>query len=206
MNSRFFVLAFIFALPLFGDQFFTDKLGREIRLAEARSPEEIVLDQGKDILVKSFMNVYEDVPLDELNPNFKCIGDVRRFYEDYFESELGHFKKGELYWIQAFDGDELVGWATFQPEAKEDDAIYMNLLVMDPKHQRRGIGEKLVFSIRSEELFPNTKAINLLIRKVNETGRIFYQKIGFVDFAYPDAQDNFVDMSLLTGLRWEVQP
>jgi len=193
---------FLISLPLFGDQFFQDKLGQEIRLAVVRSADEIVLDQGKDILVKSFMNGYEDVPLAELNPNFKCIGDVRRFYENYFESELGHFKKGELIWVQAFAGDQLVGWATFHLEAKELDAAYMNLLIVDPDYQRRGIGEALVFSIRSDDLFPNLQAINVLIRKVNQKGRIFYHKIGFIDFDYK-GEDNYVDNSLLTGLRWE---
>jgi ribosomal protein S18 acetylase RimI-like enzyme len=176
--------------------FFITSLYGEIRIALVDSIADIDLSRSKTILVTAFMTGYEDVPLSDLNPKFASIGDVRRFYEGYFESELDHFKKGKLVWVQAFDEERLVGWATFELEGS--DAAYMNLLVVDPHEQRKGIGKTLTFAINS--LYPNINAIHLLIRKVNVEGRKFYERIGFVESDY--ARDNFVDPALLTGLSW----
>ncbi len=173
----------------------------KIRIALAKSLDEIDLIQGKDVLVRGFATAYEEVPLVELNAKFTSRSDVRRFYEDCFESELEHYRQGDLIWVQAFEGERLLGWATFQMEENKENAFYMNLLVVDPSEQGRGVGKYLTFSICSEDLYPQTQEINVLLRKINERGRRFYEKIGFVDFDY-SRQDAFVDTSLLTGLRW----
>jgi ribosomal protein S18 acetylase RimI-like enzyme len=196
-----FMMIFSTHIPLGADEALMNSGGKEISIQRVFSAEEIDLPQAKKILVQAFMSAYEEVPLTELNPEFKCIADVRRFYEHYFESELGHFKAGELIWLQAFEGQKLVGWATFELEKGEDHAIYMNLLAVDPAHQGKGVGKQLTFSIRREDLLPHIREIRLLLRNVNEKGRQFYEKIGFSDFHYK-RNDNFVDMSLLTGLRW----
>lgn len=148
------------------------------------------------------MHGYEDVPLIKLNPGFQSIGDVRRFYENYFKEELSHFQKGSLLWVQAFSDQELVGWATFELEPGDRSAAYMNLLAVLPEKQHLGIGKALVFSIRSSDLFPEVNTISLLIRKINLRGLEFYKKIGFLPCDYQ--RDNFVDTSLLTGLRWSL--
>ena len=192
---------FFISTNLFGDQVFRDEYQNEIRISVAKSIQDIDLDRARDILVKSFMDGYEDVPLVELSPQFRSIGDVRRFYEEYFKEELAHFEEGHLFWTQAFLNNKLVGWATFELESQEADAAYMNLLIVDPEYQRMGFGKRLTFSICSEELFSNIQAINLLIRKINLDGYDFYYKIGFFEYDYH--RDNFVDSSLLTGLRWE---
>ncbi len=175
----------------------TSLFSNQVRIEWAQSADEIDLVQGKRVLVRGFMAGYEDVPLIELNPEFQSTGDVRRFYERYFDSELEHYKRGELLWVQAFEGDRLLGWATFELESEE--SAYMNLLVVDPDGQGRGIGKQLTFSILS--LHPELREIRLLLRKVNESGRKFYERIGFTEFEY-DREDNFVDVSLLTGLQW----
>ena len=196
----FILLCLWIVTPLFSDQFFLDKKGEKIRIAVARTPAEIVMDEGKNILVASFMTAYENVPLVELDPNFKSTGDVRRFYQNYFESEFAHFQNGSLIWVQAFIEEKLIGWATFMLE--ENDHAYMNLLAVDPCYQNRGIGKHLVFSICSEELFPHIEAINVLLRKVNLQGRLFYERIGFRDAPDYLNKDNFVDNSLLIPIRW----
>ncbi|HSX26593.1 MAG TPA: GNAT family N-acetyltransferase [Chlamydiales bacterium] len=167
-----------------------------VRIVPVKSVEDIDLVQGKDVLVRSFMRGYEDVPLVDLSPEFKSIGDVRRFYENYFDSELEHYKHGKLIWVQAFEGEKLLGWATFELET--DGAAYMNLLAVDPGEWKKSVGKQLTFSI--QDLYPNVHEIRLLIRKINEGGRKFYERIGFSDFEY--SRENFVDVSLLTGLRW----
>ncbi len=195
-----YLVAFLFMISsTFADQIFLDREGREIRIAPVKSIDEIDLARGKEILVSAFMKGYEDVPLVLLDPEFQSIGDVRRFYERYFDSELEHFKHGELIWVQAFEGEKLLGWATFEIET--NDSAYMDLLAVDPAEQRRGIGQHLTFSIRSPDLFPNIQTISLFIRKVNANGRKFYEGMGFSDFQ-SDRKDNFVDLSLLTGMKW----
>lgn len=169
------------------------------RIVPVSSIDEINQAAVKESLVKAFMSEYEDVPLAELNPNFKSIGDVRRFYEAYFESEIERYKNGHLIWIQALIDEETVGFATFELETAEKKAAYMNLLAVHPDFQRQGIGKDLAFSILT--VHPHIRAINLLIRKVNQGGHAFYEKIGFVD--HKVVRDNFVDPSLLTGMRWE---
>ncbi len=201
MLKSFLLLTLFISASLFGDQIFQDKNQNEIRISVVKSVEDIDLEKGQDILVRSFMNAYEDVPLSELNPEFKCTGDVRRFYENYFKEELEHFKEGHLFWVQAFLNNKIVGWATFELEPLEANAAYMNLLIVAPEYQRMGIGKYLTFSICSEDLFSNIQAINLLIRKVNIEGYNFYYRLGFFEFDYH--RDDFVDPSLLTGLRWE---
>lgn len=196
---RYLLGCFLAIFPLFSDQVFQDREGKEIRIVPVKSVDAIDLVRGKDILVRGFMEGYSDVPLADLNPEFKSIGDVRRFYARYFDSELEHYRHGELIWVQAFEGERLLGWATFQLETNEKDAAYMNLLVVDPDERGRGVGKHLTFSIRC--LCPHVQAINLLIRKINVAGRQFYERIGFSDFEYK-GRDNFVDTSLLTGLRW----
>lgn len=192
---------FFISMPIFCDQTFTNKCGEIIRIEVVKSHHNIDLERSREILVNSFMHAYEDVPLIELSPDFKSTGDVRRFYHNYFAEELEHYKHGNLYWVQAFVNEQLAGWATFELETNEADAAYMNLLIVAPEYQKNGIGKHLVFSIRSEELFPNVRAINLLIRKVNTQGYAFYRRLGFFEYDYH--RDNFVDTSLLTGLRWE---
>lgn len=200
-NILLFAICFFTLITLHADQIFEDKNYNEIKISIAKSVQDIDLDKAQDILVRSFMNAYENVPLVELSPQFQSIGDVRRFYENYFEEEVEHFKKGHLYWVQAFLNGKLAGWATFELEPLEENAAYMNLLIVAPEYQKMGLGRHLTFSICSEELFPNVQAINLLIRKVNSEGYKFYYRLGFFDYDYK--RDNFVDTSLLTGLRWE---
>ncbi len=203
MTSFFYSLfsCLLLVSSLFPDQVFVDREGKEIQIIPVKSVYEIDCVQGRDVLVRGFMQEYEDVPLAELNPEFRSMGDVRRFYERYFDSELEHYRNGELIWVQAFEKDRLLGWATFEIEPGGNRSAYMNLLVVDPNEWHRGIGKHLTFSILSSELRPEVREIRLLIRKLNERGRQFYEKIGFSDFKY-ERQDNFVDTSLLTGLRW----
>jgi len=169
------------------------------------------IDEGeaRTILVESFIGEYEKYLLP------KEIGDglvswrdgdksVKKYYEDYFRTELGDFTNGHLdYWIQATIGGKLVGWATFQREKSDQNAVYMNLLVVHPKFQKMGIGGELVKSLLNLREITALSAIHLLLRKKNKGGRVFYSKLGFA--ANPEYQrnDNFVDLNLLEGFTWK---
>ena len=116
---------------------------------------------------------------------------------------MEEFSHGDLdYWVQATIDEKLVGWATFQREKSDQNAVYMNLLVVHPAYQKKGIGEQLVKSLMNLKMIPNLSEIHLLLRKKNRVGRIFYPKLGFVsDPKYK--RDNFVDVSLLEGWTWK---
>jgi len=203
LRSLLFSTLFFISNQLFCDQIFEDRNHNEIRISVVKSVEDIDLDDSENILVRSFLDAYKDVPITELNPQFTSFSDLTLFYKEYFKEELERFKQGHLFWVQAFLNSKLVGWATFELESLEENAAYMNLLIVAPEYQRMGLGRHLTFSICSDDLFPNIQAINLLIRKVNIQGYNFYYRLGFADFDYH--RDNFVDTSLLTGLRWKKQ-
>lgn len=181
-----------------------DSLGE---IALVKNPDLIDKESAKSILVRSFIAEYKNylVP-DEIDAALISWrgGDksVTKYYEDYFDEELKEFSHGKLdYWIQATIDGKLVGWATFQREKLDQNAVYMNLLVVDPKYQQMGIGEQLVKALMKLQEIPDLSAIHLLLRKKNRGGMRFYKKLGFIsDPEYK--RENFVDVNLLSGLTW----
>jgi ribosomal protein S18 acetylase RimI-like enzyme len=166
-------------------------------------------DKARSVLIESFIGEYEKY----LSPNdIKGSltswrdGDesVRKYYEDYFKTELEDFSRGDLhYWVQATVNGKLAGWATFQREKSEENAVYMNLLVVHPEFQNKGIGGQLVKALVNLDVIPDLNAIHLLLRKKNQGGRIFYSKLGFNSDPEYHREDNFVDMALLEALTWK---
>ena len=161
------------------------------------------------VLVESFIGEYEKYLLPhEISDGLTSWRDgdksVQRYYENYFETELDDFFRGELhYWVQAKINGSLVGWATFQREKSEANAVYMNLLVVHPEYQKMGIGEQLVRSLVNLDEIPDLNAIHLLLRKKNRGGRTFYSKLGFNPDPGYQRDDNFVDLELLEGFTWK---
>ena len=73
---------------------------------------------------------------------------VESFYRKYFAEEFEELKQQKLdYWVQITINGEVAGWATFQTEQSDKKAVYMNLLAVHPKFQRKGVGAQLVFSL-----------------------------------------------------------
>lgn len=172
-------------------------------------PKSIDKEAAKSILVESFIGEYKKyLSPNEISHDLTSWHDgeksVKKYYENYFETEFKEFSNGQLdYWVQATIKDKLVGWATFQREKSNPNAIYMNLLIVDPEHQRKGIGEQLVKALLNLCIIPNLSEIHLLLRKKNRGGREFYSKLGFYSDPEYKREDNFVDMNLLEGLTWK---
>ena len=123
--------------------------------------------------------IIEKVPLSELDSSFKSRDDVRRYYEDHCEGDILLFSQRKIVWVQAFLDQQLVGWVSFETQFLEKNSVFVRNLVVSPKFQRRGIGKKLLFSIKTEKkLFPQTQSMYLIARKVNRSGLRFYQKLG----------------------------
>ena len=173
------------------------------------NPGHIDQEAARTVLVESFIGEYEKyLSPHEISDNLTSWRDgdhcVQKYYEDYFKTELAEFSQGSLdYWIQATIDEKLVGWATFQREKSDQNAVYMNLLVVHPEYQNRGIGGQLVKSLANLNEIPDLNAIHLLLRKKNQGGRIFYSKLGFNSDPEYQRDDNFVDLNLLEGWTWK---
>lgn len=129
---------------------------------------------------------------------------VQKYYKNYFATELEDLYYGDIhYWLQAKVAGVVVGVATFMREKKDQKAVYMNLLAVHPNFQGAGIGEHLVNGLMYLGVIPDLHAIHILIRKLNEGGKIFYKKLGF--YSDPDYRrdNNFVDLELLEGMTWK---
>jgi ribosomal protein S18 acetylase RimI-like enzyme len=171
-------------------------------------PNQIDHGAARSILVESFITEYRQyLSPEQVDKDCDSWRDgehsVQKYYEKYYEEELAAFTNGTLhYWVQAKIKGQLVGWATFEREHSDPDAVYMNLLIVDPNLQKRGIGRELVNALMNLHVIPDLTAINLLIRKKNQAGRKFYcDNMGFKlnpDYKRP----NFVDVTLLEGLTW----
>jgi ribosomal protein S18 acetylase RimI-like enzyme len=168
------------------------------------NPSDIDIDASRRILVASFSTEYAKyLTPEEISPELKYWKttegqpSVEQYYEYYFEEELGELTTKKVIWLQAKVEGKLVGWVTFCPEYERQNALYMNLLVVDPLMQGQGIGKELVFSLVSMGIFPETQSIHLLLRKKNQGGRIFYGKLGFFFDPSYQRKENFVDLSLL---------
>ncbi|MDB6096264.1 MAG: hypothetical protein JWM09_542 [Francisellaceae bacterium] len=185
----------------------TDK----IQLSFIRNSDEIDKKSAKTILINSFITEYRQyLKPKEIDPNLHIwLGlnnknSVENYYSNYFDSEFHEFEKGNLYWVEAKINKKLIGWATFEKNLIPTNSIYMNLLVVDPIHQKKGIGKALVYSVKKLKFLPTIKHINLLLRKKNKGGRIFYTKLGFkLDPNFK--RDNFVDISLLEGWTFNLK-
>jgi len=173
------------------------------------NPNDVDQLAAQSILVNAFMGEYEKyLTPKEIDPKLTSWKDgknsVHEYYEDYFKKEFEHFCENKIdYWVQAKIDGKLVGWATFLREDSDKNAIYMDLLMVDPEHQKKGIGEHLVKSLIRLGINIDLSAIHLLLRRKNAGGREFYEKLGFyVDPTYR-RDGNYVNMSLLEPLTWK---
>ena len=174
-----------------------------------KSSRDINKEEASTVLVESFIGEYEKyLSPYEIGDGLTSWRDgeksVQKYYEDYFKIELEEFSHGKVdYWIQASIDGKLVGWATFQREKSDKNSVYMNLLIVHPKYQGKGIGEKLVNSLVYFREIPDLNAINLLLRRKNKGGREFYLNLGFTPNSEYQRNDNFVDRNLLEGFTWK---
>ncbi len=172
------------------------------------APSKINQERARTILVDSFIDGYAHLKPHEISEKLTSWRDgensVQEYYETYFKEELSEFSAGKLhYWVEASVGGKLVGWATFQRESADPKAVYMNLLVVDPAFQKKGIGTQLVNALINLNEISNLNTIHLLLRKKNEGGRKFYTKLGFVSDPEYKRTDNFVDITLLEPFTWK---
>lgn len=184
--------------------------GRKATIQLITDSSQIDKNAARTLLSMSFITEYQKyLKPNEIDAklNYWFIQDggnsVEQYYFDYFASVLVEFEHGKSFWLEAKINNKLVGWATYDKYPAVPDAHYMDLLIVDPAFQKLGIGTELVYAITKLDSFPAVKSINLLLRKKNNGGRVFYSRLGFK--SNPNfTTDNFVDISLLEGWTLEV--
>jgi diamine N-acetyltransferase len=76
-------------------------------------------------------------------------------------------------YLRALEGDQLVGFAAYGPEASE---VKLHKLYVDPLHQRSGIGRALIQQVERANF---GRTLMLTVNKLNHQAIAAYQKHGF---------------------------
>ena len=79
-----------------------------------------------------------------------------------------------LYVLGAFEDDELVGFVRCIGDAEY--IIYVQDLIVNPSHQRKGIGRELMK--QASDKFPEVRQFVLITDKDDKVSNAFYQAIG----------------------------
>ena len=101
---------------------------------------------------------------------------------DALEAILADRSRGRIF--VAREGSEVVGMASLLytiSTAEGGKAALFEDLIVDPKHQRKGIGTKLVNYVIQQARAEGVLRITLLTDLENDTALSLYRKLGFVD-------------------------
>ncbi len=78
--------------------------------------------------------------------------------------------------VVAVEGNHVVGFAVM---GYLENEAHLDLFGVDPDYQRKGVGTKLIAWVEKTALVSGIGIIYLETRLKNETGRKFYQKLGY---------------------------
>ena len=146
------------------------------------------LSQERAVFVSAFGNAYKDVPLAVFNTAFTSVEDVNHWLGEVFDEEVALLREGKSFCVHALNGNDPVGVIFFERLPERPHGVYIRQTAVQPNFQRRGIGRKLVLSIREGlAVLPDTESLYLIVRVVNPRAIDFYKSAGFVrsDFMYP---------------------
>lgn len=87
-----------------------------------------------------------------------------------------HIRHPESVVLAAVSGTGLVGFALMR---YGDDAAHLNLLAVDPDHQRRGVARRLMGWLEETALTAGTFIVSLELRAGNEAALAFYNSLGY---------------------------
>ncbi len=206
-----------FFLPSQQPHTFTLKNGLKATLSLVKDPKQIDQDAARSVLVESFITEYEKyLQPNQISKDLTYWRDgensVKKYYEDYFTTEMSDFTEGKLqYWVEVKAEiiiadkvfNRLIGWATFEREKNRDNEVYMNLLIVHPDYQKQGVGAQLVHALTILKEISSLNGINILLRNLNQGGKIFYESLGFKADPEYERDNNFVDMNLLSPFTWK---
>ncbi len=119
----------------------------------------------KEVFLSSFETVYKD----EWTDQFK------EYALQVFSRYIERFKTtDDMILVMASNESSVAGWALFD---YHDQKAILELICVEPAFWRKGVGRKLVFSIR--ELLPDINHIAVVTRKANAISPHFYKSLGF---------------------------
>jgi ribosomal protein S18 acetylase RimI-like enzyme len=75
----------------------------------------------------------------------------------------------------AFQDGELVGYSHVE---NRDGQLFIRMIVVHPRYQRKGIGKKLLESVIASA-GEQSRSVGLEVFKINDVARAFYEKHGF---------------------------
>ncbi len=87
-----------------------------------------------------------------------------------------HIRHPESIVLVAASGSSLVGFALMR---YGDEAAHLNLLAVDPHHQRRGVARRLMSWLEETALTAGTFIVSLELRAGNGAGLAFYNALGY---------------------------
>ena len=78
------------------------------------------------------------------------------------------------------NNEKIVGYIKFKYKIKEPKAIWIDELVIDSNHKKKGYGKRLIEEVTLFAEKNNCKRIELNCWSFNEDALKFYEKIGFI--------------------------
>lgn len=90
-----------------------------------------------------------------------------------------------------------MGFAVFT-EQGPPHSYYLKLIVVDPAHQKQGVGTKLIFAMNG--INQEIKQLRFDARKLNKRAIAWYQRLGFQDDSSAieagESPDEFVEFKM----------
>lgn len=119
----------------------------------------------KVLYLRAFKEVYSD----------HWSAKLEAMIHEGFDTYITKFKhSNDMVLVVAMKDGAIMGWALFY---KDQQRTILELISIDPQHWRKGIGKKLVLSIK--EFCPEISNISVVTRKINALSPLFYESIGF---------------------------
>ncbi|WP_312649685.1 GNAT family N-acetyltransferase [Aminipila sp.] len=112
--------------------------------------------------------------------------DIEQMRNEYVEFLSDH-KKQIL--VALDEKDEILGFASFEPDSKEDNCIYLASLHVDVRARGKGIGTSLLIKVGQYGLNNHYSNMSICILQGNVNAKNLYVKLGAEH--YKDFEDNF---------------
>lgn len=142
----------------------------------AQSASRVDLRQEKDVFVRSFMEAYKDFTIEQLG-----IKDKLSFLNSAFDDVEAELVSGKTHVASVRLDGKVVAFISFK-KTEQADQLYISQLAIDPRYWKHGLGRQLVFSILS--IYPNTRSLVTIPRRINQVAKSFYLKLGFKESDY----------------------
>ena len=209
MNKRSKLTAIFFSLVVFcvsgslahANLTFKDRDGVDIKLQSVASNENLTVE--RKFFIESFALAYAKVPLTVFNPDFKTREQLNQWLGAAFDEEVELLKAKKISAVRAIRKSVSVGIVFFEKLSEIPRAVYIRQTAVRNDMQNKGIGGRLIFSVRDDaSLVPHTanlETLYVIVRFVNSSAIGFYKGRGFVPSDY---MHEGYSREKYTGFEW----